>query len=81
MAQDAPVDILCDAPGWSTSVTIFCDCDEMIDGPDVILRECPHRNGTRIEHCPKCDAVLGISTGPLALALGDEMPDCECWSK
>ncbi len=74
--SDDDIEVLCDFP---STVTIFCDCGEMIDGTEVVLRECPHRNGTRIEHCPKCDAELGVMAGPLSLAAGDVMPDCECW--
>lgn len=27
---------------------------------DVIERPCPHRNGTVIEYCPKCDTQVGM---------------------
>lgn len=77
MSDGDEIEILCDFP-FTTTVTIFCECGEVIDGPDVVLRECPHRNGTRIEHCPKCDAELGVTSGPHTA--GDEMPDCGCWS-
>lgn len=66
---------------FSTTVTILCECGEFIDGKEVVLRECPHRNGTRIEYCPKCDTELGITAGPLSLSpSGDGLPDCTCWS-
>ncbi|MBB3752459.1 hypothetical protein FHT44_004971 [Mycolicibacterium sp. BK634] len=42
---------------------------------DVVERECPHRNGTVIEHCPWCDRQVGIwGFGP---AGGME---CKCWN-
>lgn len=41
---------------------------------DVIERECPHHNGTVIEHCPKCDRNTGMwGCGPAGGM------DCECW--
>jgi hypothetical protein len=77
--DDEPVEILCDVPGWSTSVILWCSNDHEINGPDVVLRDCPHHNGTKIEHCPVCDDVLGITAGPMRLSDGDAMPDCACW--
>ncbi|UJE15596.1 hypothetical protein SEA_MADIBA_48 [Mycobacterium phage Madiba] len=41
---------------------------------DVVERECPHLNGTVIQHCSKCGRVVDMwGMGP---AGGLE---CECW--
>ena len=75
--SDDPIEVVHDGE-FSTTLTIFCECGEMVDGTEVVLRECPHQNGTRIEHCPKCDAELGVMTGPTRGPF--KTPDCECWS-
>jgi len=43
---------------------------------DVVERDCPHRNGTVIQHCPKCDQKVGM--WGCAVAGGME---CDCWGK
>lgn len=41
---------------------------------DVIERDCPHRNGTVIEHCPKCDRQVGM----WGMGVAGSM-ECACW--
>lgn len=41
---------------------------------DVVERDCPHSNGTVIEHCPQCDRKVGM----WGCGGAGEM-ECECW--
>lgn len=48
--------------------------DDLHREQDVVERDCPHRNGTVIQYCPKCDRQVGMwGCGP---AGGME---CSCW--
>lgn len=43
---------------------------------DVVERPCPHKNGTTIQYCPKCDRRVGIwGFGPAGSM------ECECWDE
>lgn len=41
---------------------------------DIVERDCPHGNGTVIQHCPKCDRNVGM--WGMGVAGGME---CDCW--
>lgn len=43
---------------------------------DVVERDCPHGNGTVIEHCPKCDRKVGLWGFGVAGGM-----ECECWDE
>ena len=48
--------------------------DDVHQEKAVVERLCPHRNGTRIEHCPACDRKVGM--WGMGAAGGME---CACW--
>lgn len=51
--------------GWDNGIRVESD---------VVERDCPHRNGTVIEHCPKCDHRVGMwGMGPAGSM------ECSCW--
>lgn len=41
---------------------------------DVIERDCPHRNGTVIQYCPRCDTQVGMWGCGVAGGM-----ECACW--
>lgn len=43
---------------------------------DVVERPCPHRNGTVIQHCPRCDAQVGMWGAGVAGGM-----ECDCWDE
>jgi hypothetical protein len=43
---------------------------------DVVERDCPHRNGTTIDHCPKCDRKVGMWGCGVAGGM-----ECDCWGE
>lgn len=41
---------------------------------DLVERDCPHKNGTVISHCPSCDAKVDMwGMGPAGTM------ECDCW--
>lgn len=54
-----------DGAGWDPGVRVECD---------VVERDCPHQNGTVIEHCPNCDAQVGM----WGMGVAGTM-ECSCW--
>lgn len=41
---------------------------------DVVEQDCPHGNGTVLEHCPQCDGVVGMWGFGAAGSM-----ECSCW--